>query len=60
MGETSYESKHRWLKANYQRYNINLRFDTDRDLIDYIEQKKDEGMNTTEIFREALEKIVYK
>ena len=60
MGKTSYEVKHRWLKANYQRYNINLRYDTDQDLIDYIEQKKDEGMTITEVIRDALERIVYK
>lgn len=60
MGKTSTEVKQRWMKANYQRYLINLRYDTDQDLIDYIEQKKDEGMGVTDIIREALEKIVYK
>lgn len=60
MGKPSTEAKQRWIDKNYQRFIISLRYDTDQDIIDYIEQKKDEGMNTTEIFREALEKIVYK
>jgi len=60
MGKTSTEVKQRWEAENYQRYMFRLRNDTDQDLIDYIEGKKDEGMGITEIIREALEQIVYK
>ena len=60
MGKTSTEVKQRWEAENYQRYMFRLRNDTDQDLIDYIEEKKDEGMGITEIIREALEQIVYK
>ena len=44
------------MKANYKTYRVNLRYDTDQDLIDYIELRKDaEGV--TPIIREALQKL---
>lgn len=55
VGKTSTEVKQRWIKANYQRYNINLRLDSDRELIEYIKRKQAEGLNITEIVRDALE-----
>lgn len=54
---TSTEVKQRWENANYSRYAVRLRKDTDQHLIDMVEKKKAEGMNTSDIFREALEKL---
>lgn len=53
---TSSEVKARWLKDNYKTYRVNLRYDTDQELIDYMEQRKGkEGV--TPIIREALQKL---
>ena len=54
---TSPEVKNRWIKANYHQYTVNLRYDNDQDLIDYIEQHK-EQFGTTEIFRVALQLLI--
>ena len=56
---TSTEVKQRWENANYNRYAVRLRKDVDRDIILYIENRKEHGDQTTEIFREALE-LLYK
>lgn len=57
MSYTSPEVKNRWNKANYRQYTVNLRYDEDQDLIDYIEQYK-EQFGTTEIFRQALQQLI--
>ena len=54
---TSSEVKKRWLDANYKRYQVNLRYDTDQDIIAYIEANK-ERFGTTEIFRAAMEALI--
>lgn len=46
----------RWMKANYKRYQVQLRLDTDKDLIDFIESNKEQH-GTTELFRLGLEKL---
>ena len=57
MSYTSPEIKNRWIKANYRQYAVNLRYDNDQELIDYIEQHK-EQFGTTEIFRVALQLLI--
>ena len=57
MSYTSSEVKNAWKQRNYKRYEINLRFDTDEEIIDYIEQHK-EQFGTTEIFRQALQLLI--
>lgn len=57
MGKTSTEVKTRWKKANYAEYHVNLRKDTDSDLIALVERKKHNGATTTEVFREALQQL---
>ena len=59
MGKTSTEVKQRWMKKAYSRYVVNLRHDTDKHLINYIEKHK-EREGTTNIFRNALEDYVEK
>lgn len=57
MSYTSSEVKNAWKQRNYKRYEINFRFDTDEEIIDYIEQYKDQ-FGTTEIFRQALQLLI--
>jgi hypothetical protein len=56
---TTYEQRKAWMDKAYKRYNINLRYDTDEDLIDFIEANKDR-VGTTQIIREALQMYVKK
>lgn len=59
MGKTSTEVKMRWMNKAYSRYVLNLRYDTDQRLIDYIEANK-ASVGTTQLFREALEAYIEK
>jgi len=54
---TSSEVKKRWMDKAYKRYSLNLRYDTDQKLIDFVEANKDK-YGTTAIFRDALEMYV--
>lgn len=56
--ETSSEVKSRWINANYKRYGVSLRYDTDGDLIEFLESHRDDGKGTTEIFRKALKSYI--
>ena len=55
---TSTEVKYRWIKANYKQYTVSFRYDTDRPLIDFVEDQKDKGLGTSEIFKEAVESLM--
>ena len=57
---TSNEVKTRWKQRNYKAYQVNLRYDTDRHLIDYVIGRQEKGQQTSEIFKEALEALVEK
>lgn len=57
---TSSEVKYRWIKANYKQYQVNFRYDTDKELIDYIEKRKEHGDSNIDIFREAVEALIEK
>lgn len=54
---TSYEVRKRWQDKAYKKYLVNLRYDTDQDLIDYMEANKDK-YGTTNLFRDALRMYV--
>ena len=54
--KTSSEVKMRWMKANYKRYQVQLRIDDDADLIKFIDSNK-ERIGTTELFRLAISKL---
>ncbi len=54
---TSSEVKKRWMDKAYKRYSLNLRYDTDQKLIDFVEANKDK-YGTTAIFRDALDMYV--
>ena len=57
MSYTSTEVKNAWKQRNYKQYNVNLKLDTDQEIIDYIEANK-ERFGTTEIFRAAMEMLI--
>lgn len=53
--ETSSEVKKRWMDENYKRYGVSFRYDTDSELIQYIESHKQEyDKGVTDVFRQAL------
>ena len=54
---TSSEVKNAWKQRNYKQYNVNLKLDTDKEIIDYIEANK-ERFGTTEVFRAAMEMLI--
>lgn len=54
---TSSEVKARWNKKTYKAYQVNLRYDSDQRLIDFVENNR-EKYGTTNIFRDALEMYV--
>lgn len=56
MAKTSNEVKWRWKQKAYKQVQINFRYDTDAELIKYIESHKEIG--TTQLFREALEAYI--
>lgn len=53
---TSTEVKSRWLANNYKSYKVSLRFDTDQELIDFVEQfkAKHDGQGVSDIFRAGI------
>ena len=52
---TSSEVKARWINANYKRYGVSLRLDTNSEMIEYLKRHKDtESKGTTEILRDAF------
>ena len=57
MGKTSSEVKTRWMDKAYRKYVVSFRYDTDQEIIDFVEANK-EKLGTTNIFREALEMYV--
>ena len=56
MAQTSQKIRMEWENANYKKYIVRLRVDTDQELIDFVEANK-EKHGTTGIFRAALEKV---
>ena len=57
MAQTRQDIRNAWNKANYKDYQVRLRRNDDRLLIEKVERLKTKGLGTTEIFRQALEKL---
>lgn len=51
---TSNEVKQRYRAKTYKQYALNLRYDTDGDLIDRIEAEKSKGFATSEAIKNLL------
>jgi len=59
--ETSTEVKARWNAANYKTYRVNLRYDRDQELIDFVDKFKaahERDTGVTEIFRAGVEALM--
>lgn len=54
---TSTEVKQRWEAKTYKKYLVRMRQEEDAGLIDYIEDRKKAGENTSDIFKEGIEKL---
>ena len=57
MGKTSSEVKNRWKAKTYKVYQVNLRKDEDKDLIDWIEKNR-EKYGISDIFRAGVETLM--
>lgn len=57
MSKTSTEVKHRYNSKTYKRIQVYFRYDTDGELLDFIELHK-ESIGVAQIFREALEHYI--
>ena len=55
---TSKEVRMKWEKNNYRKYTVRFRFDTDEDMIKYVEEMNEIGVGTTELFRLALKEYI--
>lgn len=49
--------RRRWDVENLKKYGVAFRVNSDSELIDFIESQKAAGKGTSEIFREAIEKL---
>lgn len=56
MSRPSKEVYARYHAKTYRRYNINLRLDSDQQLINYIDRQKAAGIMPTETIRQLWEK----
>ena len=52
--KTSPEAKRRYEEKTYKKYVVRLRYVDDAELIDFIDSMKENGTETTEIFRNGL------
>lgn len=55
---TSTEVKQRWIDKNYKRFVVSFRYDSDKEIIEYIEERKKRGDQTSDIFREAMDALM--
>lgn len=57
---TSSEVKARYNNKTYVQYGVKFRKADDADVIDYVESEKRKGKNTSDIFKEAIRRIIKK
>lgn len=50
-----HEANKRYIAKTYKSYQFLLRLDDDKEIIDSIQEAKDQGMNKTEWLRELFE-----
>ena len=58
MAQTRQEIRNEWNRVNLKHYNVAFHRTNDKDLIEYIEKRKERGEQTTEIFRDAVESLM--
>ena len=52
--KTSAKVRQKWEEENYKKYVVRFRNKDDMDLIKFVADEKERGINTTELFRKAL------
>lgn len=52
--KTSAKVRQKWEEENYKKYVVRFRNKDDMDLIKFVAEEKERGINTTELFRKAL------
>lgn len=60
MGRASTEAKRRWNDKTYRRFNLFLRKEEDKDYIEYLTKRKNEGESLADIIKEGLDAIMDK
>lgn len=45
----------KWNKENYKSYTMSLRRKEDKDIIDFIEEEKENGKSFAQVFREIFD-----
>lgn len=54
--KTGFKANKEYNQKTYKSYNVNFRIDDDADIIENIESKRRQGLNTTEAFRSLIRK----
>ena len=54
MSKPSNEVNRRWRSKAYKQFNLCLRYDTDQQLIDWLQSQAAQGIGATEAIRQAL------
>lgn len=60
MAQTKQEIRSAWNTAHYKRYTVNIRYDREQHMIDYIEKRKENGELTSEIIKDCIESLMEK
>ncbi len=55
MAQTKQEIRVAWNRDHYKRYLVNVRYDTEEDIINYIEKRKKDGELTSAIIKDCIE-----
>ena len=58
MTQTKQEIRQKWNKENLALYGVSFHRKYDADIIEYVEGEKKKGIKTTDIFRNAIRKLI--
>lgn len=58
MSKTSSEVKNRWKAKTYKGYTLYLRKDDDKEYIDFISERREQGETLAEIVKEGLDYLM--
>lgn len=58
MSKTSSEVKQRWKDKTYKRMNLYLRKDEDKEYLDFISERREQGETLAEIVKEGLDYLM--
>lgn len=58
MSKTSSEVKNRWDAKTYKKYTLLIRKDDDKEYIDFIDARREQGESLAEIVKEGLDYLM--